>query len=586
MKNPTAPLSIGLAFGFAIGLLLASIVAFPAGPAQSREPDKTLKLFFGHTGETRRVHLQAERPLRPRRDAAASITSCATGARTKTPRWTRSSSTSSGRSTRRAGSRDYIHVVSAYRSPATNEMLRSPLERRRQEQPAPARQGDGLVPARRAARQAPRDRHEDAGRRRRLLSALRLALRAHRHRQRARLAAHVAPAARSRSSRTATRCTCRPTASRCRATSWRSRTASSREAAPALAYLDTDPSEAEETDRTGTERQRRAAGSGAYSPATARKTADVAEAAPADEPARRTATTDPQQLVASEEDDVAPLPRSRPAAHLDAPAEALAADNDRCIRGCGHELGACRSSAAAHAARRATPSPIALARRKPRSLRWTSIPKTRLPCLPTRLIGEPPAADPSSPVSLAFADAGEARPALRRRPGHPDGVSPHSRTVGDPRGRRDARRGGNARSAAERRPRPAEPQDHGDCLCGERAPAARKPYSRPSTGSRRSSRIAASCSRRTTPMLRRRRAELIGLIETPRRIPTAEAGSSRMPSPESELYRPPEAASEVADLRSVSPGRPSTAIARDGETPKRGRLLLPALRQPDRIARP
>ena len=51
MKYPTASLSIGLTFGLAIGLL-ASVVAIPAGPALSSEPTKTLKLAFGHTGET------------------------------------------------------------------------------------------------------------------------------------------------------------------------------------------------------------------------------------------------------------------------------------------------------------------------------------------------------------------------------------------------------------------------------------------------------------------------------------------------------------------------------------------------------
>ena len=96
------------------------------------------------------------------------------------------------------------------------------LARRRQEQPAHAGQGDGLLHRGRAARQAARHRPADAARRRRLLPDLRLALRPHGHRQRAPLAAHDPPAARRRSSRTAIPSTFPPTASRCPATPRRS----------------------------------------------------------------------------------------------------------------------------------------------------------------------------------------------------------------------------------------------------------------------------------------------------------------------------------------------------------------------------
>ena len=94
-----------------------------------------------------------------------------------------------------SGSRDYIHVVSAYRSPATNEMLRrrsSGVAKNSQHRLGKAM--DFYVPDVPLAKLRA-DRDEDAGRRRRLLSALRLALRARRHRQCARLAAHDAPAA-------------------------------------------------------------------------------------------------------------------------------------------------------------------------------------------------------------------------------------------------------------------------------------------------------------------------------------------------------------------------------------------------------
>ncbi len=63
-------------------------------------------------------------------------------------------------------------------------------------QPAHARQGHRFLYSRRAARQAPRHRDEAAGRRRRLLSDIGLAVRASRRRQRPRLAAHDARAAR------------------------------------------------------------------------------------------------------------------------------------------------------------------------------------------------------------------------------------------------------------------------------------------------------------------------------------------------------------------------------------------------------
>ena len=123
---------------------------------------------------------------------------------------------------RAVGARDYIHVVSAYRSPATNSMLRSRSQGRRQEEPAHARQGDGLLHSGRQPEEAARHRPEVAGRRRRLLSALRLALRPHGCRQCAPLAAHEPQGTGRASSRTARRCMCRATASRCPASSRRS----------------------------------------------------------------------------------------------------------------------------------------------------------------------------------------------------------------------------------------------------------------------------------------------------------------------------------------------------------------------------
>ena len=48
LRHPAVRLSIGF---LAIGLFAASIFSVPAGPAQSRERDRALKLYFTHTGE-------------------------------------------------------------------------------------------------------------------------------------------------------------------------------------------------------------------------------------------------------------------------------------------------------------------------------------------------------------------------------------------------------------------------------------------------------------------------------------------------------------------------------------------------------
>jgi uncharacterized protein YcbK (DUF882 family) len=123
LRQPTAPLSIGLVFGLAISFLIAVVGILPAPSALSREPDKTLKLLFGHTGEKDEFTFKRNgnydqgelrrlnhflRDWRKGEDARMD------------PHlldlvWAIYQQT---------GSHDYIHVVSAYRSPATNEMLR------------------------------------------------------------------------------------------------------------------------------------------------------------------------------------------------------------------------------------------------------------------------------------------------------------------------------------------------------------------------------------------------------------------------------------------------------------------------------
>lgn len=123
MRSPSAPLSIGLGVGLAIGLLLTFVVALPADQALSREADRTLRFYFGHTGEhgeftfkrngryDRREIRKLNHFLRDwRKEEDADMD----------PQlldlvWA---------IYRESGSRDEIHVVSAYRSPATNDMLR------------------------------------------------------------------------------------------------------------------------------------------------------------------------------------------------------------------------------------------------------------------------------------------------------------------------------------------------------------------------------------------------------------------------------------------------------------------------------
>ena len=124
MKYPTASLSIGLRVGFAAALLIAASLVFPADQAMSREGNRTLKLYFGHTQE--RGEFTFKRNGRYDRGEIDKINRFLRDWRKNEPAkmdpqlldlvWAIH---------RETGSREYIHVVSAYRSPGTNEMLRS-----------------------------------------------------------------------------------------------------------------------------------------------------------------------------------------------------------------------------------------------------------------------------------------------------------------------------------------------------------------------------------------------------------------------------------------------------------------------------
>ncbi len=124
MRHPTARLSIGLSVvGAAIALFVAALLILPAGGALSREPDKTLKLYFGHTGET--GVFTFERNGVYDQAVLAKVNYFLRD-------WRRNVETHMDPHLldlvwaiyQESGSNDYIHIVSGYRSPATNEMLR------------------------------------------------------------------------------------------------------------------------------------------------------------------------------------------------------------------------------------------------------------------------------------------------------------------------------------------------------------------------------------------------------------------------------------------------------------------------------
>jgi uncharacterized protein YcbK (DUF882 family) len=123
LKNPTVT-SIGLRVWLALVIFIAAMAALPASTAVSREADRTLKLFFGHTGE--RGEFKFKRNGRYDRGEIARLNKFLRDWRRNEPAkmdpylldlvWA---------IYKESGSKDYIHVVSAYRSPATNGMLRT-----------------------------------------------------------------------------------------------------------------------------------------------------------------------------------------------------------------------------------------------------------------------------------------------------------------------------------------------------------------------------------------------------------------------------------------------------------------------------
>ncbi len=404
LRYPTAPLSIGLTLGLAIGLLVASVVAFPAGPAQSREPDRTLKLFFGHTGE--RGEFTFKRNGRYDRSALNRINQFLRDWRKDEPTRMDPQLLDLVWSIYKAsGSRDYVHVISAYRSPATNKLLRtrsSGVAKNSQHMLGKAMDfyipDVSLAKLRGIAMKAqgggvgyyPRSGspfvHVDTGNvrawprmsRQQLIALFPNGNTVHLPADGKPLPGYELAVARRHTTGTTT-----------------------------LAYLDTGSTESEETDRTGT------AGSASgwlrrVFPGEGQEEDDVATAAPAQAPA----TGEPQLLTAALEDDSAPRPpRARPASAMETPVA---------------DLGAATIVAAADAEAmeslvvpplpRTRPDPTILAdslRHFDDAASLEVGAEDAIAALTTRVDQElptPAAADPARPVELAFAALPELPP--------------------------------------------------------------------------------------------------------------------------------------------------------------------------------
>jgi uncharacterized protein YcbK (DUF882 family) len=123
LRHPTVRTSIGLRCLLAIGAVIVSVVASSWGEAEAREGNRTIRLYFGHTGE--RGEFTFKRNGRYDRAEINKINRFLRDWRRNEPAkmdpqlldliWSIYKET---------GSHEYINVVSAYRSLATNNMLR------------------------------------------------------------------------------------------------------------------------------------------------------------------------------------------------------------------------------------------------------------------------------------------------------------------------------------------------------------------------------------------------------------------------------------------------------------------------------
>lgn len=557
MKNPTAPFSIGLGLVLVLGVLLASIIAFPAGPAQSREPDKTLKLYFGNTGE--RGEFTFKRNGRYDRGEIRRINKFLRDWRKNEPArmdpelldlvWA---------IYKESGSRGYIQVVSAYRSPATNEMLRArsrgvaknsqhrlgkaidfaipdvPLAKLRGIAMKMQGGGVGYYP-----RSGYPFVHVDIGNvrawprmsRQQLLALFPNGNTLHLPADGKPLPGYeLAVATRKQSGST-----------------------------PVLAYLDTGPTEAEEADRTGTEGGSAAGWLKRVFPGDSQEGEDIALAGPA----APSATAEPQQLVSSGVDsEAAPLPRSRPPSGLDIPSVDLAAET--IVASADADT---NSSLAVPQLPRTRPDAASLADSLGQSdVEVASLDvdsEDAIASLAARLTEEPAASDPSDAISLAFAAAEE--PVLPSRADR--AILAVFASVEESSAIREADATLVAavirRAAGEDRPA-EQSQSLALAYAGSELLqlATIQPVATESV-------VAAGSGIVLPPDdaadYGNDEPSLVSLIETKIEAPAAE-GELAMPTPESDLYRAPEAASEVADLHGVS-GPPVDRYARGGETP-------------------
>lgn len=544
MKNPTAPVSIGLGLVLALGLLVTSVVTLPAGSAQSREPDMTLKLYFGRTGE--RGEFTFKRNGRYDRTELNRINRFLRDARRNEPTqmdpkllelvWAIH---------KESRSRDYINIISAYRSPATNKMLRArssgvaknsqhmqgkamdfyipdvPLSKLRAIAMKVQGGGVGYYP-----RSGSPFVHVDTGNvrawprmsRQQLLALFPKGNTLHLPADGKPLPGYELAVAKRKSS-----------------------------GSTVLAYLDTGPTEAEETDRTGTEGGTASGWLRRVFPGDSQEDEDIAVAAPGETPA----TMDPQQLLASAEDGTDPrMPRSRPPSALDIPAADLSTDS-MIVPAEAEAI----ASLAAPPLPRTRPDAAILedsleqGRAEVASLDVNS--EDAIAALATRLTDEPAPADPSDAVSLAFASLSE--------PSEPSAADRAILTAFAMLDESAAVRDADADLVAAIIRRAAndglpEEQPKGIALAYAGSdllqiamiqPAAAKSVAAPGSGIVLAADNAAAYDNDAPA--------LADLIET---TTTGEANSVgaelAMPTPESELYRAPEAASEVADLRGVS----------------------------------
>ena len=558
LKVPTARLSIGVGLGLAITLLIASVVAFPAGSAQSREPDKTLKFYFGHTGE--RGEFTFKRNGRYDRAEINRLNRFLRDWRKNEPAnmepqlldlvWA---------IYKESRSRDYIYVISAYRSPATNGMLRArssgvaknsqhmlgkaidwyvpdvPLAKLRGIAMKMQGGGVGYYP-----RSGSPFVHTDTGNvrawprmsRQQLLALFPNGNTLHLPADGKPLPGYEVAVARRKAGSSET----------------------------VLAYVDVAPTEEGDTDRTGTSASTMGWLKRVF-PGEGQEDNDLAEAAPATG-AAAPAIEDPQLLLTSAEDGTDPrMPRSRP---ISAEETVAVAESPGTIETAGAEAMASLSIPPLPRTRPdATLLVASLGPEDAAAKPLTVDSEDAIAALAARVDNLPVtvATDPSGPIDLAFAAAAEPPP-----PSSADRAILAAFSALDQAVIHEADAvlmAAVIRRATDTNPPAAEPVEQQIALAvnTDVQPAAIQPIAVDDLETGPGIVLAPD----ETAAYVEDADALVGLIETPR-SPQVEADTLAMPTPESELYVAPEAASEVADLRGVSGPPVDRYVRRDSGT--------------------